>query len=129
MTEIKYTYYPNGQLSSEWVEINGKREGIFKTYHLNNSNIAEFFDKSKNTDDILKICVITYYVDGKINGEMKSYYKNGQLCSICSYIDDKRHGEYRKYYSNGQLEKTYNYINGEEQINITSSAHLFYQNN
>ncbi len=105
MAEVKYIYYPNGQLSAEWFEINGKREGIFKSYHLNNSNIAELFDVSKNTDKTLHICIISYYVNGKLNGEFKSYYKNGQLCSICSYIDDKIQGEYKKYYSNGQLEK------------------------
>jgi antitoxin component YwqK of YwqJK toxin-antitoxin module len=121
MTEVKYTYYPNGQLASEWIEINGKREGVFKTYHLNNSNIAELFDISKNTDKNLHICTISYYVDGKINGEFKSYYKNGQISSICSYTDDKIQGEYKKYYSDGQLEKICNYIDGEEEKKITQN--------
>ena len=38
-----------------------------------------------------------------MNGEYKSYYKNGQLKVICSYTDDSWNGEYKLYDENGEL--------------------------
>jgi antitoxin component YwqK of YwqJK toxin-antitoxin module len=35
MAEVKRTYYMNGELESEVFEINGKRNGEYKSYHEN----------------------------------------------------------------------------------------------
>ena len=64
MAEVKRTYYKNGTLSSEYFEINGKKEGEFKSYYENG-----------------QLGTICMYIDG-------------QLRSICSYIDNKITGKY-----------------------------------
>ena len=67
MAEFKRTYYPNGDLATEVFEINGKREGVFKSYHINIKSITELYDKVDITKSPKQICCICYYVDGKIN--------------------------------------------------------------
>jgi antitoxin component YwqK of YwqJK toxin-antitoxin module len=62
MTEVKYTYYPNGQLASEWIEINGKKDGYYKRYYSNG-----------------QIWCICSYIDDKLSGEYKSYDEYGDL--------------------------------------------------
>ena len=49
-------------------------------------------------------------LDGKMDGEYKEYYKNGQLCEICNYNNGKRIGEYKKYHIDGQIEIICNHI-------------------
>ena len=70
------------KLESEVFEINGKREGEYKSYHKN-GQLYEIYN-----------CI-----DGKRNGEYKTYLDNGQLHAIYSYIDEKINGEYKKYWS------------------------------
>ncbi len=115
MTELKYTYYPNGELATEEYEINGKRYGVFKSYHINLKSITALYDKVDTTNSPKQLCCICNYIDGKIHGVFKSYYKNGQLNTICNYIDDKIEGKWIKYYSSGQLETIGNYINGKQE--------------
>ncbi len=43
------------------------------------------------------------HIDGKENGEYKSYWDNRQLYEICTYIDGKKNGEYKSYWENGEL--------------------------
>ncbi len=49
--------------------------------------------------------------NGKIEGEYKEYYDNGQLSLIFNYKNQKTEGKYTLYYSNGQLKKICNYKN------------------
>jgi antitoxin component YwqK of YwqJK toxin-antitoxin module len=75
MTEVKRTYHFNGSLHQEWFEINGKK-----------------------------------------NGDFKSYYDNGQLGCIFSYIDDKINGHYKTYEKyGGKPIEHYIYENGEKK--------------
>ena len=46
---------------------------------------------------------IYYTVDGKKEGEYKSWHENGKLCQHCFYKDGKREGEYKLWHDNGQL--------------------------
>jgi antitoxin component YwqK of YwqJK toxin-antitoxin module len=114
MAELKRTYYPNGDLATEVFEINGKREGVFKSYHINITNITELYNKIDTTNSPKHISCICYYFDGKINGEYITYHYNGDLCCICNYVDGKIEGEWKKYYSSGQLETIGNYIDGKQ---------------
>ena len=53
------------------------------------------------------------YLDGKLNGEKKSYYENGQLEILCSYTDGKKNGESKTFDPNGQLLYICSYIDDE----------------
>ena len=74
--EVVRTYYYGGHLYEEYCIINNKREGLYKKYYSNG-----------------QLWVIRNYIDGKLNGEYKTYVY-GQLSSICNYIDGKENGEY-----------------------------------
>ena len=113
MAEVKRTYYPTGELESEWFEINGKKEGEFKLYYnidceSNHENVSE-------CDRIFygQLMIINSYVGDKLHGEFKLYHKNGQLMKIGSNVNGELNGDQKYYYDNGQLKKKYSYIDGE----------------
>jgi len=111
MAEVKRTYYSTGELDSEYFEINGKINGLYKSYLKN----GQLFVIKTYVDNILhgeyihyhcakeQIYFIHQYVNGKLNGEYKSFYENGQPQSIANYVDDKLNGECKSYRENGEL--------------------------
>ena len=59
------------QLKSEVFIHNGKREGVYKSYHDNGQLFQE-----------------VNYINGKREGIYKSYHNNGQLWKEVNYIND-----------------------------------------
>ena len=57
----------------EYFKMNGKKEGIYKSY-WNNGQLWEEVN----------------YIDGKMNGIYKRYHYNGQLWEEINYIDGKK---------------------------------------
>jgi antitoxin component YwqK of YwqJK toxin-antitoxin module len=55
------------------IKIDGKREGIYKSYHKNGQLSCE-----------------VNYIDGKRNGIFKSYHRDGELWGEVNYIDGKK---------------------------------------
>jgi len=74
-TGVYREYYDEKKniLKSEVFMINGKKEGIYNSYHENG-----------------QLCEEINYIDNKMNGIYKSYWKNGQLMIETNYIDDKK---------------------------------------
>jgi len=56
-----------------------------------------------------------FTIDGVSQGEVSSYYPNGQLYLKSNFLDGKLHGEFKTYYDNGQLEIHGNYFNGNRE--------------
>ena len=54
-----------------------------------------------------------FYRDGKLEGECKWWYENGQLEEQAFYRDGKLEGEYKWWYENGQLKMQAFYRNGK----------------
>lgn len=100
MSEPKYIkkYYSeiHNRIHEEYFQLNGKKEGEYKSYGYN-GNVNRVYN----------------YVNGKLHGEWKNFYDNGQLSSIGNYVDDKLQGEYKSYYDNGNLLTVCNYIDGK----------------
>ena len=73
-TGVVRTYHDQEQtqLKEEYFQLNGKINGIYKSYHRNGQLYSE-----------------VNYIDGNRNGIYKSYYENGQLYWEVNYIDDK----------------------------------------
>jgi len=71
----------------------------------------EYYNKKK---PIIKSEV--FMLNGKRNGILKSYHKNGQLKEEVNYIDDKMNGIYKLYHKNGELDEEVNYIDGKKII-------------
>ena len=51
-----------------------------------------------------QLASLVYWKNGKWHGEWKRWYENGQVKWHCSYKDGKKDGEWTKWYLNGQLE-------------------------
>ena len=54
------------------------------------------------------------YIDDMKHGEFKSYY-DGQLCEIGNMVNGKMNGEYKSYRMNGELKEFSYYIDGIKQ--------------
>jgi antitoxin component YwqK of YwqJK toxin-antitoxin module len=56
-----------------------------------------------------------YFKDakGRIQGEYKFWWSNGQLWEHCFYVDGDLHGEYKEGYHDGTISANEFYVNGE----------------
>lgn len=64
--------------------IDGKFDGEISSYY--------------NIGEKPSIAVVARYNKGKLTGEYRAYYTNGQLSSERNYLDGKYDGEYKSYY-------------------------------
>ena len=53
-----------------------------------------------------------HYENGKLNGNTKYWYKNGQLESVIPYDDGKINGVVTKYYDSGQVKARVHIVDG-----------------
>ena len=65
-----------------------------------------------------KIRIICNYKNDKKEGKYKRYHKNGKLYVICNYKNGTLEGEHKSYHTNGQLWEIYNYKNNKIEGNI-----------
>ena len=86
--------------------INGKPfTGIGIVYHSNQNNPF----------DLSKFKTRTTFKQGRENGPIEWFYKNGQLRSRKNCINGKLHGLWELYHKNGQLHLKTNYKNGKRE--------------
>jgi len=93
--------YYDGTTKAEYTLVNGKLNGILKTYY-ENSNL-------KKTGN---------YVNGIENGLFKEYDENGILEAEYSMSNGEFNGSLKTYYPNGKLKKSGNYLKGKEHGNF-----------
>jgi antitoxin component YwqK of YwqJK toxin-antitoxin module len=55
-----------------------------------------------------------FHINGKIFGEYKEYFDNGNLCIDCVYVDNKIEGEYKIFDCNGNLKVILYFVNGKK---------------
>jgi antitoxin component YwqK of YwqJK toxin-antitoxin module len=79
----------------EGTYFNFRREGLHRFYDHENENVI--------TEE-------SYYVNGILRGESKSFYFSGALLSTCMRINNRISGVYKAYHENGQLEEICYYI-------------------
>ena len=53
------------------------------------------------------------YVNGKLDGDYKTFYPSGEPTEITSYKNGLLHGNYKKYSIKGFLYQDFNYANGK----------------
>jgi antitoxin component YwqK of YwqJK toxin-antitoxin module len=68
-----------------------------------------WYDRDGNVLEIM------YYQKGKRHGINKLFYADGTLRSEVNYLFDKKEGPYREYFSNGELALEVNYKNGRKE--------------
>ncbi len=99
--------------------INGKKEGLFTSYHINFQLNEKYFYKNNNVEGLYEkyynngiLQIECYYINNQRNGFYIEYYKNGVMKSKCNYINSKKNGLYIEYYESGKMKLRNNYING-----------------
>jgi len=58
---------------------------------------------------------IIHYKKGKRHGINKTFYPSGQLRSEVNYVDDQKEGMQKEYFSNGQLARKVIFIHGKKE--------------
>jgi antitoxin component YwqK of YwqJK toxin-antitoxin module len=111
MAKVVRTYYNHEQnlLSEKYYEVNGKKEGVYKMYYENGQ-----LKEMNNYIDGNIIEYKLYYNNGcKLSDNTEDSF--GQLYMVCNYVNGKLEGEFKSYYSDGQLKEIYNFIDGVKQ--------------
>jgi antitoxin component YwqK of YwqJK toxin-antitoxin module len=122
-------YYPNGNISSEGLMVNGKPDGFWKTYYVSGTVKSEgnrkntlldsiwlFYNELGDTTEKIN------YVLGKKNGyyyrynnvEEKNDTRRNVILSKELYVNDKREGLSYYFYPNGSLYQTVNFKNNKK---------------
>jgi antitoxin component YwqK of YwqJK toxin-antitoxin module len=116
------TYQTNGKLFSMTTFLNGKREGASILYDIYGKAIKEL---KYSNDNLLEEIWYQYYdsgelkqlntyINGKVNGIEKAYFKNGNLQWEVNIVDNKVDGTYKEYFPTGELKHIALYKNGKE---------------
>jgi antitoxin component YwqK of YwqJK toxin-antitoxin module len=110
-------------LYQEGKYIDGKREGIWKFYVLEDQTFKKYLQQELNyvKGEIVgdfkyyfpsgKIGVEGKYLSNNLEGEVTSYYENGKLYGKRLYDNGLRIGRHTYQYSNGKLKLEQNFIN------------------
>jgi len=96
LADVRF-YTPSGVLESEGKMRGKEREGKWLYYHEDGKSIMS----EEN------------YVDGKLDGEYKTFYPSGEPTEIASYKNGLLHGNYKKYSIKGFLYQDFNYAEGK----------------
>lgn len=86
------TYYSCGALKVKGDFMNGKRNGLWESWHKNGNKWTE-----------------AEYLNGVQNGKAGHWFENGKPLYIGQYKDDKRSGTWKFYTEDGKLKKTIEY--------------------
>ncbi|MFN4952311.1 MAG: toxin-antitoxin system YwqK family antitoxin [Flavobacteriales bacterium] len=103
-------YYENGNIKAEGKFINGNGQDVSENSGIpknGREGIWIFYYESgeKEQESIFK--------SGKINGEFKTFFKNGNIETIETDINGIANGAYRKYFENGKLKEEGNFNNNK----------------
>lgn len=101
----------SGKTISEGEMLNRQRSGLWTYYH-------------KNSD---RVMMTENYKDGKLHGQKKVYYDNGEPAEEATYLNGKLHGNRKLYsvkgivledltYKNGELHGPAKFYNGQGQL-------------
>jgi len=115
---INYTAFSEMQVS-EINYLNGKKNGIYRTYYDNGklqeetNYIEDIKDgQSKWYNKAGKRVAEYNYGNGAFQGIQKTYYDNDTLSTATTYLNNIMTGDYKEYYRNGKLKQEGKYING-----------------
>ncbi len=100
LADVRF-YTPSGVLESEGKMRGKEREGKWLYYHEDGKSIMS----EEN------------YVNGKLDGEYKTFYPTGEPTEIAYYKNGLLHGNYKKYSIKGFLYQDFNYAGGQIKWN------------
>jgi len=95
---VSVRYFTNkGKVISKGNMIAKDRVGVWTYYHKGSS----------------KVMMTEVYTSGKLNGEQRTYFENGQLTEKTIYTDGKKQGKRTVYSDKGVLIKQFTYENDQ----------------
>lgn len=122
----------SNQTTGEGNYIDGKKEGVWKSYYPGGALLSEITYTNDRKEGPAKI----YYEDGTVaeegfwkhnkwTGEYKSYHKNGKTAVHWNYNDEgNRSGKQVYYHKNGQVKIEGSWVDGEQNGEIVE----YYEN-
>ena len=101
-------YYPDGTVKLEGGQLNGKKNGFFRTYNEKGEFIQTLIYKNdiKIAEGIIDTAL-------QYQGEWTFYFESGKLKGKGKYVDNLKVGEWVYYYENGVLEQKGTYKKGK----------------
>lgn len=90
-------YTPTGALESKGMMRGKQREGKWLYYHPDGKSVMS----EEN------------YINGKLDGDYKTFFPSGEPTEITAYKNGLLHGNYKKYSIKGFLYQDFNYANGK----------------
>ena len=128
--ELVKSYFKTGELKAETHYVDGTntdikegiKNGIEKIYYIEGTlayavnyingkrdGKLVWFDKQGH-----KIAQMNYK-NGKLEGEEIAYFTNGQIKHIVKYVNDMKEGLQKEYYDNGQLALEVPYVHNKKE--------------
>ena len=129
VSDINSLYYTSLSLQNS---IKDNAEYIYSACQHNNPHglIRTWWDNEHNIPKSFMQCI-----DGKIHGEYKLWYKDGQLSDHYNFLNDKADGEHISWHENGKIDIhcffSNGFINGEYKElyeNGEMKEHCFFSN-
>ena len=99
----------NHQIGNKWTKYfeNGKIEWTKKLVNGTGWNYW-YYQNGQISDQ-------NYHLNGKINGEVKTWHENGKIKEISNWSNSVQNGLFELFYKNGNLEERTNYTNGKSE--------------
>ena len=100
-SDIKRSYFPNGNLEYEAEFINEKLDGTSRVWSEDGTLLS-----------------VSEYSNGQPHGVWKTFYPNQKLKYETTYFHSQKHGYERYYYENGQLKSEQKFSYGKSETEI-----------
>ena len=100
-TDVKRSYFPNGNLEYEAEFINEKLDGISRVWLENGTLLS-----------------VSEYSNGQPHGVWKTFHSNEKLKYETTYFHSRKHGYEKWYYENGQLKSEQKFSYGKSETEI-----------
>ena len=100
-TDIKRSYFPNGNLEYEAEFINKKLDGTSRLWSEEGTLLS-----------------VSEYINGQPHGVWQTFHSNEKLKYETTYFHSRKHGYERYYYENSQLKSEQKFIYGKPETEI-----------
>jgi antitoxin component YwqK of YwqJK toxin-antitoxin module len=99
----------NHKIGNEWTKYfdNGKIDWTKKL--VNGTGWNYWYYRNGQMSDA------NYHLNGKTNGEVKTWYENGQVKEISNWSNGIQNGLFELFYENGKPEERTNWLNGKSE--------------
>ncbi len=101
-----------GDISKDNCRLCSRQRSICRPISINEHLYGKLNGEYKEWWNDGQIRIQTNYVNGIRNGEYKSWWPNGHIYIQCTYIKGEFHGEYKTWYRDGELLEDKVYIEG-----------------